>query len=255
MTEEEKLNKKCIYGLLGKNISYSFSGEYFKKKFEKLKLKNHQYNNFDVEKIEHFAELITENKEELKGLNVTIPYKLLVIPFLDKIDKIALKVGAVNAIKISKKGKLKGYNTDVFGFEKSLEPLLKKQHKKALILGTGGASKAVIFVLKKMNIKYKVASRNPTKKREISYDNLSEETIKTHTIIINCTPLGTYPNTKNYPDIPYQFLTKTHLLYDLIYNPSETVFLSKGKEKGAKTKNGLEMLELQAEKSWEIWNS
>ena len=180
--------------------------------------------------------------------------QLSVFNYLDKIDKKAQKVGAVNTIRISKKGKLKGFNTDVYGFKKSLKPLLKKHHKKALILGTGGASKAVAYVLKKLKIKYKFVSRNPKGKKIISYQDLTKNIIESHHLIINCTPLGTYPNINNYPDIPYQFISKKHLLFDLIYNPSETTFLKKGKEKGAVIKNGLEMLEQQAEKAWRIWN-
>jgi shikimate dehydrogenase len=177
-----------------------------------------------------------------------------VIPFLDKLDKTAAKIGAVNTIKFTKRGSLKGYNSDVVGFESSILPLLKKHHKKALILGTGGASKAVAYALKKNKISYKFVSRNPEGKKEISYSNLTQEIIENYTIIINCTPLGTSPKIEKCPDIPYQFITKNHILYDLIYNPEITTFLSKGKQKGATTKNGLEMLQLQAEESWRIWN-
>lgn len=251
----EKEKNKQLFGLLGKNISYSFSRGYFADKFKKEGLKNCSYVNFDIQTITDFPALIQNHKDRLVGINVTIPYKLEIFPFLDKVTKKARKIGAVNTIKITKKGKLKGYNTDEFGFASSLKPLLKKQHTKALILGTGGASKAVAFALKNLDIKCKFVSRNPTKKNEISYQDVSEKTIQKYTLIINCTPLGTHPKVENYPDIPYQFLTKAHLLYDLIYNPSETTFLSKGKEKGAHIKNGLEMLEKQAEKSWEIWNS
>ena len=251
---EEKENKQ-LFALVGRNIAYSFSRGYFSKKFEKLDLQNHQYINFDIESIAELPQKIKENKTTLKGMNVTIPYKLEVFNYLDKIDKKALKVGAVNTIKITKKGRLKGYNTDVYGFKHSLLPLLKKHHKKALILGTGGAAKAVAYVLKKIDIKYKFVSRKPSSKKEITYKELSEELLQKYTVIINCTPLGTSPNIEKCPDIPYQFLTSNHLLYDLIYNPEVTTFLQKGIEKGATTKNGLEMLELQAEKAWEIWNS
>ena len=249
----EKENKH-LYALVGKNISYSFSRGYFTKKFEKLALKNHEYINFDIQSIHELPQKIKENKKKLKGMNVTIPYKLEVFNFLDKIDKKALKVGAVNTIKITKKGRLKGYNTDVYGFKKSLKPLLKKHHKKALILGTGGASKAVAFVLENLGIKYKFVSRNPEGKKQISYLEITKEIIQDTHLIINSTPLGTYPNTEACPDIPYEFISNKHVLYDLIYNPSETTFLKKGKERGAVTKNGLEMLELQAEKAWGIWN-
>ena len=250
---EEKENSK-LYALVGKNISYSFSKGYFTSKFKELNIYDSQYINFDIPSIENLPQKIKENKNALKGMNVTIPYKLEVFNYLDKIDKKAQKVGAVNTIRISKKGKLKGFNTDVYGFKKSLKPLLKKHHKKALILGTGGASKAVAYVLKKLKIKYKFVSRNPKGKKIISYQDLTKNIIESHHLIINCTPLGTYPNINNYPDIPYQFISKKHLLFDLIYNPSETTFLKKGKEKGAVIKNGLEMLEQQAEKAWRIWN-
>ena len=250
MIGEEK-NK--LYGLLGKNISYSFSRGYFTDKFEKLKLKKSKYVNFDLQNIEDFPSIIDEN-EHLKGINVTIPYKEEIIPFLSKIDKTAKKIGAVNTIKFTKRGNLKGYNSDVVGFENSLIPLLKKHHKRALILGTGGASKAIAYALKRNDIKYKFVSRNPEGKKEISYNSLTKEVMENHTIIINSTPLGTFPDIDKCPNIPYQFITKNHILYDLIYNPAISTFLSKGKEKEAITKNGLQMLELQAEESWRIWN-
>ncbi|CAM1347318.1 shikimate dehydrogenase family protein [Tenacibaculum insulae] len=250
---EEKENKN-LFALVGKNISYSFSKGYFTNKFDELNLNTNAYVNFDIQSIKELPAKIKEHKKVLKGMNVTIPYKLEVFNYLDKIDKKAQKIGAVNTIKISKKGKLKGFNTDIYGFKKSLKPLIKSHHKSALILGTGGASKAVAFVLKKLNIKYQFVSRNPNGKKEISYQNLSEKIIASHHLIINCTPLGTHPNVDDFPDIPYQFLSTKHLLYDLIYNPSETTFLKKGKEKGTEIKNGLEMLEQQAEKAWRIWN-
>lgn len=249
----DKRKKKKIYGLLGKNISYSFSRGYFSKKFKELKLKKHKYVNFDIQQIQDFP-LVIYKKKRLSGLNVTIPYKEAIIPYLDKIDKTAKKIGAVNTIKISKKRKLKGYNTDVVGFENSIKPLLKEHHTKALILGTGGASKAVAFTFEKNNISYLFVSRNPENSNQISYEDVSEIIIKEHSIIVNCTPLGTSPNIEKCPNIPYQFITENHLLYDLIYNPEITTFLSKGKEKGASIKNGYEMLVLQAEESWRIWN-
>ena len=240
------------FGLIGKDISYSFSRSYFSKKFKTEKL-IHTYENFDLESINLFTEIYKENPD-IKGLNVTIPYKEAVIPFLDKLNKKAKNIGAVNTIKITKKGKLIGYNTDFYGFKNSLKPLLKKNQNKALILGTGGASKAIAYALDKLGIKYKFVSRQPDK-NELSYDNLDANTINEHQIIINCTPLGTFPNVDVCPDLPYSAITSEHILYDLIYNPSETKFLNKGKEKGALTINGLKMLELQAEKSWKIWNS
>lgn len=251
MAVEEK-NK--LFGLLGKDISYSFSRGYFKEKFKKLNLNNHKYVNFDIPSIEDFSKIISENKNTLKGVNVTIPYKEVVIDNLDKLSKSAKDIGAVNTIKFTKKGFLKGYNTDFYGFKESIKPLLKTHHTKALILGTGGASKAIAYAFKKLDIEYKFVSRNPKHKKEIAYNQLKKNIIKEYTIIVNSTPLGTHPNVFDFPNIPYEFLTSKHLLYDLIYNPSETVFLSKGKKQGVAIKNGLEMLELQAEKSWAIWN-
>jgi len=241
------------YGLLGKNISYSFSQQYFSKKFESLQLEDHTYQNFDISKIEHFSEVVSKT-DSLKGMNVTIPYKEAILPYLDEIDAEALKIGAVNTVKILKNNKLKGYNTDAYGFEESLRPLLKKHHTKALILGTGGASKAVRYVLEKNDIEVLFVSRSPKNVTEISYQDVSKLILNEYTLLVNCTPLGTHPAVDLFPDVPYEFLTPKHLLYDLIYNPPRTVFLKKGLEKGAQITNGLKMLELQAEKSWEIWN-
>lgn len=253
MEEEEKKLSKVLFGLVGKNISYSFSKDYFSKKFQKMELDHHQYVNFDIERIEDFSKIIHEFKFCLKGLNVTIPYKQDVFLHLDKVNKKARKVGAVNTIKITKKGKLKGYNTDVVGFRKSIEPLLKTHHTKGLILGTGGASKAVAFVFKELGIDYLKVSRRPRKKKEIAYTSVNEELLKEYTVIVNCTPLGTYPEVTKKPQIPYQYLTDKHLLYDLIYNPELTAFLNEGQQRGSQIKNGYEMLELQAEESWRIW--
>ncbi len=246
----ENRKKMFKYGLVGRNISYSFSKTYFTQKFNTLHLHDCQYSNFDIQTIKEFSEVIAE---DVKGLNITIPYKEQVIDFLDDIDEEALEIGAVNTIKVTN-NKLKGFNTDVYGFEESLKPLLQKHHTKALVLGTGGASKAVIFVLKKLSIDYLVISRTPTK-GQISYQDITKEILKEYTVIINCTPLGTYPEITTCPDIPYGYIMDKHLLYDLIYNPLKSKFLSKGEERGASIYNGLKMLELQAEKSWEIWNS
>ncbi len=245
--------KKSKFGLLGKNISYSFSSGYFTKKFEKLNLKKHKYVNFDIPEIKDFPSIIEETPN-LKGMNVTIPYKEVVMQYLDKLDETAKEIGAVNTIKFTKRGDLKGYNTDIFGFENSIKPFLKKHHKKALILGTGGASKAVAYAFKRNDIKFKFVSRNPSEKNQISYKDLSEEILEEYTVIVNCSPIGTFPNVNDAPKIPYQFITDKHLLFDLIYNPEETAFLKKGKEKGAAIKNGYQMLELQAEEAWRIWN-
>ena len=251
MENDQKIKQR--YGLVGKDISYSFSQQYFSKKFETLNLKDHLYQNFDISSCDNFADIIAKT-ENLKGLNVTIPYKEEVLEYLDEIDDEAKIIGAVNTIKILGNNKLKGFNTDVYGFEASLTPLLHKSHKKALVLGTGGASKAVNFVLSKLDIEVLFVSRNPKSQHEISYNDLTESIITSYTVIVNCTPIGTHPAVDECPNIPYQFITSNHLLYDLIYNPSKTVFLKKGLEKKAQVSNGFKMLELQAEKSWEIWN-
>jgi shikimate dehydrogenase len=248
---EEKKNK--IFGLLGKNISYSFSRGYFAKKFEVLDLKKHEYKNFDIQDIADFP-FIIKKELFLKGMNVTIPYKEEIIQHLDILDKTAKEIGAVNTIKFTKRGNLKGYNTDVVGFENSISPYLNAHHKFALILGTGGASKAVAYALKKNKIQYKFVSRNPFGKEQISYEDLTKDVVSKYHVIVNCTPIGTSPDIHLSPNIPYQFLTAQHLLFDLIYNPEISAFLAKGKEKGASIKNGYEMLEMQAEESWRIWN-
>jgi len=186
-------------------------------------------------------------------LNVTIPYKETILPFLDKLSKKATLIGAVNTIKITKKGKLKGYNTDYFGFKKSLQPLLLPHHKKALILGTGGASKGVAFALDELGITYTFVSRE-TKENAIDYNRINATTFDNYHIIINATPVGTSPNMEAFPSIPYEFFTDKHIAYDLIYNPAETQFLKKAKQQGAQIKNGLDMLIIQAEKAWKIWN-
>ena len=243
---------KNRFGLLGKNIGYSFSVGYFAEKFKSLNLEDYEYINFDIQTIEEFPEII-KNNPNLKGMNVTIPYKEAVIPYLDKISKKAQRIGAVNTIKFTKKGKLKGYNSDFYGFKKSLKPLLEPHHKKALILGTGGASKGVAFALEELGITYTFVSREATDE-SIGYKLVNATTFDNHQIVINCTPLGTSPNVDAFPPIPYEYFTPKHIAHDLIYNPEETIFLRKAKKQGAKTKNGLEMLRYQAEKSWRIWN-
>lgn len=244
--------EKNKFGLIGKNISYSFSKGYFAQKFKDLNLDRNTYENFDLPQINDFGRLISQNKN-LKGLNVTIPYKEVVIPYLDELNTNAKKIGAVNTIKFTKKG-LKGYNTDIYGFKKSIRPFLQKHHKKALILGTGGASKAVAFVFDELGIEFKYVSRNP-EKNQLGYTNLNKAILSVYTVLVNCTPRGTFPNIKDKPDVPYQFITDRHLLFDLIYNPEKTAFLQEGETQGASICNGLRMLELQAEKAWEIWNS
>jgi shikimate dehydrogenase len=240
------------FGLLGRNISYSFSKGYFTKKFVTENLLNCSYDNFDIPEITDFSKIIKQNPD-LIGMNVTIPYKEVVIPYLDELSEKAASIGAVNTIKFSKDGKSKGYNTDYYGFMESLKPLLQKHHKKALILGTGGASKGVAFALKELEIDYLFVSRSQ-KDNVLSYDQISAKTFDDYQIIINCSPVGTSPTIDAYPLIPYEYFTPKHIAYDLIYNPEETQFLKKAKAKGAQTKNGLDMLVFQAEKSWEIWN-
>jgi shikimate dehydrogenase len=242
-----------VYGLVGKNISYSFSQNYFRAKFKDLGFSNREYKNFDISTIAAFKGIV-EGQKQLVGLNVTIPYKEAVIPFLNKIDAQAGEIGAVNTIKVMHDGQLVGFNTDVYGFEKSLRPLLEAHHRKALILGTGGASKAVDFVLKKLNLEILFVSREAVNKRTINYAALTKEIMEDFQVLINCTPLGTFPRMEQFPPIPYEFITNKHLCYDLIYNPAETIFLKNAGSMGARTKNGLEMLEFQAEKAWEIWN-
>lgn len=241
-----------IFGLVGRNIDYSFSVTYFLEKFTNEKTEDVVYKNFDIPDITYFPQIIKKNKG-IKGLNVTIPYKEEVVPYLDKLSRKAEEIGAVNCIKITKKGNLKGYNTDVYGFKKSLLPLLKPHHKKALILGTGGASKAIAYVLEKLEIEYKYVSRTP-QPDHFSYSDISKTIMEEYTLIINCTPLGTFPNTDQCPEIDYNYFSEKHIAFDLIYNPSETKFLRLAKEKGATIQNGYDMLVYQAEKSWEIWN-
>lgn len=243
---------KYKFGLVGRDISYSFSRNYFAKKFKQDELP-HTYVNFDLQSIDELDDII-KNTPNLKGLNVTIPYKEEVIPLLDDLNKRAKKIGAVNTIRITRHQKLIGYNTDYYGFKKSLEPHLKKHHKRALILGTGGASKAIAYALKKLKIQYDYVSRSQKEGVKFLYSDLTEEIISAYTIIINCTPIGTFPNVNVCPNIPYEAVTESHILYDLIYNPEETKFLNYGNLKGATTINGSEMLKLQAEKSWQIWS-
>lgn len=240
------------YGLIGKNIDYSFSRTYFAEKFEKLKNKNSEYVNFDIQTISEFGDLL-ESQKNLRGLNVTIPYKQSIIPYLDSLSKKAKAIGAVNTIQITKSGKLKGYNTDWYGFYYSLKPLLKFHHKRALILGTGGASKAIEYALKKLGLKYTFVSRTKDI-NTLLYSELTEEIMSKYTLIINTTPVGTFPDIEQIPEIPVEYLSERHIVYDLIYNPEETALMKAATLKGAKVKNGYEMLVLQAEKAYKIWN-
>lgn len=240
-----------LLGLIGYPLTHSFSKKYFSEKFDRQGLTGYSYELFPLENINDFPKLV-EQRPTLAGLNVTIPYKVSVIPFLDELDETAKAVGAVNTIKVGSRI-LKGYNTDVFGFEESLSPLLKPHHRQALIAGTGGASKAVAYVLTKLAIHFHFVSRTP-RAGELSYQEIDKQVMNTHKLIINTTPLGMYPKVNDCPDFPYENVTSEHLFYDLVYNPSETLFLKKAKSFGAAIKNGEEMLVLQAEKAWEIWN-
>jgi shikimate dehydrogenase len=243
------------YGLIGFPLGHSFSKKYFTEKFEQLGIsENNIYKLFELADIQQFTELL-KCEPNLKGINVTIPHKQAIMPFLHGLDASAEKVGAVNVIKFAENNKLIGYNSDYYGFKTSLEDFLANTNMsnlKALILGNGGAGKAVIAALKDLRIAYKTVSRTKSD-QNISYDEVSG-LITDYQLIINCSPVGTYPKSDQCPDIPYQALTENHYLYDLVYNPVETLFLQKGKEQGAKTHNGLLMLHLQAEKAWKIWN-
>jgi len=242
------------YGLIGFPLKHSFSKDYFNSKFVSEGI-DAEYVNFEISSLTELKSIIKDNPH-LKGLNVTIPYKEQVIPFLDKINENARSIGAVNVIKIKrkkKKIKLIGYNTDIIGFKQSIEPLLKPHHQKALVLGTGGAAKAVFSGLQQLGIAATYVSRQKSSNQVFTYSELSQKVMENHTVIVNCTPVGMWPKVDDYPDIPYQWLNSNHLLYDLLYNPNETVFMKKGEEQGATVKNGLEMLLLQAFEGWTIW--
>ena len=245
-----------FFGLIGKSLEHSFSPVYFKEKFEREGIQDSYYQLFPLKTIDEFNQLISDFSE-LTGVNVTIPYKQSIIPFLDEIDENAKEINAVNTIKferINSKLILKGFNTDYLGFMDSLKPYLKECHKSALILGTGGSSAAVAYALKKMGINYIKVSRSPVRE-VLSYKELTEEIMREYNLIINTTPLGMFPDVETYPIIPYSAISKNHILFDLIYNPIKTVFLKKGEEKGATIINGAEMLISQAEYAWKIWNN
>jgi len=247
-----------LFALIGFPLTHSFSKKYFSEKFENEGIEGCRYELLELPNYQDFPQLIASNPD-VAGLNVTIPHKQNVIPFLDELDGTsAARIGAVNTIKVLPDGRLKGYNTDYYGFRLSLEKwlgILERNPKnlKALVLGNGGAAKAILTALGDLAIDFQVVSRQKTE-ATISYEELSEEVISTHQLIINTSPVGTYPNAEASPDIPYHWLSEHHLLYDLVYNPAETLFLKKGKHQNAQTHNGLEMLHLQAEKAWEIWN-
>ena len=246
-----------MYGLIGYPLRHSFSSKFFNEKFQKEEI-DAEYVNFEIEHIFDLRKIVTFNPR-LRGLNVTIPYKEAVITFLDEVLSEAREIGAVNVIKVERESnvsnayRLIGYNTDYIGFKKSIAPLINLEyHKQALILGTGGASKAVCCALDALGIAWTYVSRTP-QKGALTYDMLTAEVVAKNKIIINTTPLGTFPSVEDLPNIPYQAITSQHLLYDLVYNPSETSFLRKGSQMGATIKNGAEMLELQALAAWDIW--
>ncbi len=241
------------FGLVGKTLGYSFSKKFFDEKFSSLQLP-HSFSNFEFADEQALGMFLLDEVFQLQGFSVTIPYKEIIIPYLDKLDDSAKKTQAVNAVSVCD-GKLIGYNTDSYGFSKALQPHLKETHKKALILGTGGASKAVAYALSLLDIEFSFVSRTPQKTAILGYEELDKKIINSHQIIINTTPLGTFPNITDCPDIPYQHITNQHIAFDLVYNPEETLFLKKAKKQGACIENGLAMLHFQAEKSWEIWNS
>jgi shikimate dehydrogenase len=242
------------YGIIGYPLGHSFSKKYFTQKFLDENI-DAEFLNFEIESVHQIKNILIETPK-LKGFCVTIPHKENIIPLLDEIDPLAKKLGAVNSVKVIRtdnKIKLKGYNTDIYGFQKSLLHFLQNQTPKALILGTGGASKAVAGALQEINIPYLFVSRNK-KKNQITYQDLNSKILSEYHLIINTTPLGTFPNVNTYPDLPYDMIGSEHFLYDLVYNPNNTMFMQKGTKQGAKTHNGLKMLHLQAEKSWNIWN-
>ncbi|MCB2376282.1 shikimate dehydrogenase [Hymenobacter sp. BT635] len=242
------------FGLIGAKLEHSFSQTYFTQKFESLELPDHRYDLFELPSIKDLAGLL-ERQPELRGLNVTIPYKEQVWPYLDEVAASAARIGAVNVIEFAADGRRVGHNTDYIGFRESLRRFypLRGAEAGALVLGTGGSSKAVEAALRELGIRYWLVSRNPLN-HGLTYDDLTPSIMAGHSLIVNTTPLGTFPNMDQCPAIPYHALTPQHYLYDLIYNPSETQFMAKGAEQGAQTKNGFEMLCLQAEAAWEIWN-
>jgi shikimate dehydrogenase len=242
------------YGLIGYPLEHSFSISYFNEKFENEGI-DAQYVNFEIPDIKDLLEIL-DSSPNLKGFNVTIPYKEKVIGYLDAISPEAKAIGAVNVVKVTHKGKqiyLKGYNSDVIGFTKSIEPMLETSHKKALVLGTGGASKAINYSLKSLGLETLLVSRFK-KAGTIQYQDITDKTVNEYRVIVNCTPCGMYPHADECPDLPYDAMDEHTLLYDLIYNPDETLFMQKGKVHGATVKNGLEMLLLQAFASWDFWN-
>lgn len=244
-----------LFGLIGYPLGHSWSKKYFENKFGNENISNARYELFPIKKPEVIFGLL-KTYPNLAGLNVTIPYKTSIIPLLDSLDPVAGDINAVNTIRIEHNEthtKLLGYNTDAYGFEKSITPLLRPQHRSAIILGTGGAAKAAAWVFEKLGIDFILVSRNPEVNHQLGYNELTEDLFEKYTVIVNATPLGMAPDADTFPPLPYHFLSSHHLLFDMVYNPIETMFLKRGQVHGASPKNGLEMLHLQAEKAWEIW--
>lgn len=242
------------FGLIGHPLTHSFSKRYYDAKFEREQITDVDYQLYPIKTITAFPELIADDSQ-LMGINVTIPYKIAVMDYLHQLSPEAAAIAAVNCIRIDRRTTppiLTGHNTDVYGFTESLKPLLRPWHTSALVLGNGGAAKAVIYALTQLGIDTHVVSRTPGGGK-YTYDQLNAERLASHLLLVNTTPLGTYPDIDSCPDIPYEHLSEKHLLYDLVYNPATTEFLKRGAYKGAEIKNGLEMLELQAERNWQIW--
>lgn len=238
------------YGLIGFPLGHSFSRGFFTEKFAREGI-DAEYVNFEIPDASMLLDVIRDNPE-LRGLNVTLPHKQAVIPLLDELSDEAREIGAVNVIRI-RDGKLKGFNSDIIGFTDSIRPLLQPHHKKALVLGTGGASKAICVGLNRLGIEWTYVSRSP-REGMLTYEDITAETLQQYTVIVNCTPVGMFPKVDHAPAIPYELLTPQHLLFDCVYNPEDTLFMQKGRAQGATVKNGLEMLHLQAEASWKFWN-
>ena len=238
------------YGIIGYPLGHSFSRGFFTEKFAREGI-DAQYLNFEIPDVAMLRDVLRDNPE-LRGLNVTLPHKQAVIPLLDELSDEAREIGAVNVIRV-RDGKLKGFNSDIIGFTESIKPLLQPHHKKALVLGTGGASKAICVGLKRLGIGWKYVSRTP-REGMLTYSDLTPEVMEEYTVVVNSSPVGMFPKVDEAPAIPYELLTPKHLLFDCVYNPEDTLFMQKGREQGATTKNGLEMLHLQAVASWKFWN-
>lgn len=238
------------YGIIGYPLGHSFSRGFFTEKFARESI-DAQYLNFEIPDVAMLSDVLRDNPE-LRGLNVTLPHKQAVIPFLDEMSEEAMEIGAVNVIRV-RNGKLKGFNSDIIGFTNSIKPLLQPHHRKALVLGTGGASKAIRVGLNRLGIEWTYVSRSP-RDGMVTYEDITAETLQEYTVIVNCSPVGMFPKVDAAPAIPYELLSPLHLLFDCVYNPEETLFMKKGRKQGATVKNGLEMLHLQAIASWNFWN-